>query len=43
MRLFLDVISPGEALLRSGVLPIALVVILVAVVVAIVVHRKRKK
>lgn len=43
MSLFLDVISPGEALMRSGALPIALVVIVVVVAAAIIVRRRRKK
>lgn len=43
MSLFLDVLTPGEALARSGVLPVALVVIAAAVAVAIVVRRRRKK
>lgn len=37
-----DVISPGELLVQSGVLP-ALLVIAVVVVTAIVVRKKKKK
>ena len=37
-----DVISPGEALVQSGILP-AVLVIAAVVVTAIVVRKKRKK
>ena len=37
-----DVISPGEALVQSGILPAALV-IAVVIVTAIIVRKKRKK
>lgn len=41
--LFLDVMSLGEVVLRSGLIPIVLVIVVVAVAVAIVVRRRRKK
>ena len=37
-----DVISPGEALVQSGILP-AVLVIAVVVVTAIILRKKRKK
>ena len=37
-----DVISPGEALVQSGILP-AVLVIAVVIVTAIIVRKKRKK
>ena len=37
-----DVISPGEALVQSGILP-AVLVIAVVVVTAVIVRKKRKK
>ena len=42
MSLFLDVISPGKALMRSGILPVILVVIVVVVVAAILIRRRKK-
>lgn len=44
MCAFLDLISPGEALLRKGgeVLPIALVVIVIVVAAAIIARRRKK-
>jgi len=45
MNLFLDVISPGQALVRQApkILPVVLVVVVVVVVIAAVVTRRRKK
>ena len=37
-----DVISPGEALVQSGILP-AVLVIAVVIVTAVIVRKKRKK
>ena len=45
MNAFLDVISPGQALVRQApkILPIVLVVVVIVVVVAAVVIRRKKK
>ena len=45
MKLFLDVISPGQALLREApkLLPVILVVVAVVIVAAIIVRRRKKK
>ena len=45
MNAFLDVISPGQALVRQApkVLPVVLVVVVIVVVIAAVVIRRKKK
>lgn len=45
MNLFLDVISPGQAMVRQApkILPVVLVVVVIVVVIAAVVTRRKKK
>ena len=45
MNLFLDVISPGQAMVRQApkILPVVLVVVVIVVVIAAVVTRRKKQ